>query len=106
MSDKFLFNAGFIWLIWSTNQQPSDLGHVNLNIDSEVTWATRGTPDGPVMLYDIYKINYTWPVISTFSGQWDSVSGLVYSLSRFKYLRRGDLQGLLFHAGVSVRVEH
>jgi hypothetical protein len=106
MSGKFLFNAGFNWLIWSTNQQPSDLGHLNLNIDSEVTWATLGTPDGPVVLYDTYKINYTLPVISTFSGQWNSVSGLVYNLNSFKYLRRGDLQGLLFNAAVSVRLEH
>lgn len=80
--------------------------HANLNVDSEVTWATRDRPDGPVMLYDVYKINYTWPVISTFSGQWDSVSGLVYHVNRSKYIRRGDLQGLLFHAAVSVRLEN
>jgi hypothetical protein len=102
MSDKFLLNASFNWLIWSTDK-PSDLEHANLNIDSEVTWATPDAPGGPVTLYDIHKVNCTWPVISTLAGQWDSGTGLVYTLAQFKYLRRGDLQGLLFNAAVAVR---
>jgi hypothetical protein len=80
-----------------------EMQHSNLNIDSEVTWATPESPDGPVMLYDIYKINYTWPVISKFAGQWDRVGGLTYVLTQFKYSRRGDLQGLLFSTAVAVR---
>jgi hypothetical protein len=102
MSGKYLLNASFNWLIWSTDE-PSGMEHANLNIDSDVTWATSDTPGGPVMLYDIYKVNYTWPVISTLAGRWDSGSGLVYTLTQFKYLRRRDLQGLLFNAAVAVR---
>jgi hypothetical protein len=81
----------------------SVMQHFNLNIDSEVTWATPESPDGPVMLYDIYKVNCSWPMISTFAGQWDSVGGLTYSLTQLKYSRRGDLQGLLFSTAVAVR---
>jgi hypothetical protein len=77
--------------------------HANLNIDSEVTWATPAAPGGPVALYDVYKANYTWPVTSTPAGHWDSGSGLHYTLTQFKYSRRGNLQGLLFKAAVAVR---
>ncbi|KDR23341.1 hypothetical protein L798_05302 [Zootermopsis nevadensis] len=101
MSDKFLLNASFNWLIWSTDGL-SGMENVNLNIDSDVTWATPDTPRGLVLLYDVYKVNYTWPVISTLAGQWNRDNGLVYTLTQFKYLRRGDLQGLLFNAAVAV----
>jgi hypothetical protein len=104
MSEKFSLNSGFNWLIWSMDKPSQwEMKHSNLNIDSEVTWATPKSPDGSVMLYDIYKINYTWPMISTFAGQWDRVGGLTYSLTQFKYSRRGDLQGLHFSAVVAVR---
>jgi hypothetical protein len=102
VSNEYLLKDGFNWLIWSTDQ-PSDMEHANLNVDSDVTWATRGTACNCVLLYDIYKVNYSWPVISTLAGQWDSSSGLVYTLTQFKYLRRADLRGLLFNAVVAVR---
>jgi hypothetical protein len=81
----------------------TEMQHSNLHIDSEVTWATPESPDGPVMLYDMYKVNYTWSMISTVAGQWDRVGGLTYTLTQFKYSRRGDLQGLVFNAAVAVR---
>jgi hypothetical protein len=81
----------------------TEMQHLNLNIDSEVTWATPEPPDGSIMLYDIYKVNYNWPIMSTTAGQWDRIGGLTYTLTQFKYSRRGDLQGLPFNAAVVVR---
>lgn len=91
-------------MIWSRDKpSQTEMQHSNLNTDSEVTWATPESPNGPVMLYDIYKVNYTWPMISTFAGQWDKVGGLTHTLTQFKYSRRGDLQGQVFNTAVAVR---
>ncbi|PSN31406.1 hypothetical protein C0J52_26816 [Blattella germanica] len=86
MSDRFLLNASFNWLIWSKDPAPSDLETCNLNIDSEVTWATPEM--STIKLFDLYKVNYTRPLISTPSGIWEKTNGLDYHLNEFKYLRR------------------
>ena len=101
MSDKMILNASFNWLVWSRDKF-SDLENANLNIDSEVTWATPENDTNFISLYDLYKINYSWPVTSIVAGTWDTTAGLQYSLPLFKYSRRADLQGVMFKAAVLV----
>ncbi|KAJ9573974.1 hypothetical protein L9F63_008632 [Diploptera punctata] len=101
MSDQLMLNTSFSWLIWSRSAY-SDLEGMNLNMDSEVTWAT-GEAGFTVSLHDLYKINFSWSAVSTPAGKWDNTTGLHYNLSEYKYLRRADLQGLLFNAALVMK---
>ena len=85
--------------MWS-EESYRNIKHVRLNVDSEFIWAT---PDkhGRVVLYDIYKINYTWPLTVTPAGHWDT-TGLQYNITTFKYVRRENLQNLLFDTAIAV----
>jgi hypothetical protein len=56
-----------------------------------------------VDLYDLYKINFTWPIVATPAGHWDQNGGLVYNITTFKYLRRDNLHRLNFDTAISVK---
>ncbi|KAJ9573982.1 hypothetical protein L9F63_008640 [Diploptera punctata] len=65
-------------------------------------WANP-EPDGSnIVLHDLYKINYSWPMNATLAGNWRPETGLKYTLKQHKYERRQDLKGIVFTAGLAV----
>jgi hypothetical protein len=74
-----------------------------MNVDSEVTWATPDSSQQGIDLYDLYKVNFTWPIIATPAGHWARKNGLIYNLTRFKYLRRNNLHRLNFDTAIAVK---
>lgn len=95
-------NGSYYWFIWSKKKYPSEIETLNLSIDTEVTWAHAEANDN-IILYDLYKINYSWPINGTVAGHWDRGVGLNYNLTQFKYSRRQDMRGIVFTAGLAVR---
>jgi hypothetical protein len=74
-----------------------------LSIDTEITWAHPEDGVNQIALYDLYKINYSWPMNGTAAGHWDPDGGLNYTLTQPKYSRRRDMRGIVFTAGLAVR---
>jgi hypothetical protein len=70
-----------------------------------MTWAHPEHEPDPdrIILHDLYKIHYSWPVNGTVAGHWDPTGGLNYNLTQFKYTRRQDMGGIVFTAGIAVR---
>ncbi|PSN29963.1 Ionotropic receptor 75y [Blattella germanica] len=99
-SEKNFLNLRHQWLIRSVKGY-LEIEHGRLNIDSEVTWATLSDPtSGQINLFDLYKINYTWPLIATPVGHWNA-SGLHYNITKYKYIRRENLQHLMFDMAIA-----
>jgi hypothetical protein len=96
-------NGSYYWLVWSKKKYASEIDTFNLSIDTEMTWAHPEADDNKVTLYDLYKINYSWPINGTAAGHWDPDVGLNYNLTQFKYSRRQDMRGIVFTAGLAVR---
>ena len=100
-SDHLYLNTRHHWILWSTGHY-TDIEYARLSVDSEVTWATPDSSHQGIDLYDLYKINFTWSVIATPAGHWDRKNGLIYNLTRFKYLRRNNLHRLNFDTAIAV----
>jgi hypothetical protein len=79
------------------------MGTLNLSIDTEMTWAHPEDGGNQITLYDLYKINYGWPINGTAAGHWDPERGLDYTLTQPKYIRRQDMRGIVFTGGLAVR---
>jgi hypothetical protein len=88
--------------VWSTGHY-TNIEYARLRVDSEVTWATPDASQHGVDLYDLYKINTTWPIIATPAGHWDRNDGLIYNITSFKYLRRDNLHRLNFDSAIAVK---
>jgi hypothetical protein len=101
-SEQRYLNTRHHWLLWSTGHY-KDIQYARLSVDSEVTWATPDSSQQGVDLYDLYKINFTWPIVATPAGHWDQNGGLVYNITTFKYLRRDNLHRLNFDTAISVK---
>ncbi|KAJ9573975.1 hypothetical protein L9F63_008633, partial [Diploptera punctata] len=99
-SENSYLNGKHNWLLVSAESHTT-IERSRLNVDSEVTWATPGD-NQTFHLYDLYKVNYTWPLITTDAGSWDTTSGLNYNLTTYKYKRRENLQELLFDCAIAV----
>jgi hypothetical protein len=95
-------NGSYYWLVWSKKKYASEIDTLNLNIDTEMTWAYPEADTNKITLHDLYKINYSWPINRTVAGHWDSDVGLNYNLTQFKYSRRQDMRGIAFTAGLAV----
>ena len=95
-------NGSYFWLIWSNRRFTSDIETLNLNVDTEMTWAYPEPDSSNIVLYDLYKINYTWPINATLAGSWQAGKGLMYTLTQHKYERRQDFRGIVFTAGLAV----
>jgi hypothetical protein len=89
--------------VWSKQKYTAEIGTLNLSIDTEMTWAHPEAGINQIALYDLYKINYGWPINGTVAGQWDPDRGLNYTLTQPKYIRRQDMRGIVFTAGLAVR---
>ena len=100
-SAKFHFSTKHHWLVWSVGSY-RDVEHANLNVDTELMWATQDPGQDRAYLYDLYKINYTWPLIATPAGHWDATFGLKINMTTYKYIRRENLQELLFDTAIAV----
>ena len=96
-------NGSYYWLVWSKEKRTTETETLNLNIDTEMVWAQPEPNTSKIILYDLYKINYSWPINGTVAGHWDSEGGLHYNLTQYKYLRRHDMRGTVFTAGLAVR---
>ncbi|KAJ4446854.1 hypothetical protein ANN_13554 [Periplaneta americana] len=105
-SERRFMNSSFNWLIWSQDKYNSSIEQLNFNIDSEVTWVHPEPSLDQVILYDLYKINYSWPVNGTVAGHWSRYTGLEFNLTEYKYFRRQDLRGIVYRAGLVVRIMH
>jgi hypothetical protein len=68
-----------------------------------MTWAQPEPDTSKIALYDLYKINYSWPINGTVAGHWNLEGGLHYNLTQYKYSRRHDMRGIVFTAGLAVR---
>jgi hypothetical protein len=101
-SDQSYLNNRHHWLVWSTGNY-TNIEYARLRVDSEVTWASPDSSQHGVDLYDLYKINTTWPIIAAPAGHWNRSDGLVYNITRFKYLRRHNLHRLNFDTAIAVR---
>lgn len=96
-------NGSYYWLVWSKQKYATETGTLNLNIDTEMTWAQPEPDTSRIILYDLYKINYSWPINGTVAGHWNLAAGLHYNLTQYKYSRRHDMRGIVFTAGLAVR---
>lgn len=102
-SQRHSLNGSYYWLVWSKQKYTAEIGTLNLSIDTEMTWAHPEAGINQIALYDLYKINYGWPINGTVAGQWDPDRGLNYTLTQPKYIRRQDMRGIVFTAGLAVR---
>jgi hypothetical protein len=55
-------------------------------------------------LYDLYKINYSWPLNGTPAGYWAPKQGISFNLTQYKYSRRKDLRGIVYKAAIVVSI--
>ncbi|XP_021937956.1 uncharacterized protein LOC110838736 isoform X2 [Zootermopsis nevadensis] len=101
-SERRFINATFNWLIWSKYKYTPEIETINLSIDTEMTWAYPDTSLDRTILYDLYKINYSWPVNGTLAGHWTSKRGIIFNLNQYKYSRRKDLRGIVYKAALVV----
>jgi hypothetical protein len=95
-------NDSFFWLIWSEQKYTSDIESLNLNFDTEMTWVYPEPHLDRLTLYDLYKVNYSWPIYGTMAGYWSPGRGLHITLTEYKYTRRKDMQGIVFTAALVV----
>jgi len=95
-------NGSYYWLVWSKEKHTTETETLNLNIDTEMTWAQPEPNTSKIILHDVYKLNYSRPINSTVAGHWDSEEGLHYNLTQYKYTRRHDMRGIVFTAGLAV----
>jgi hypothetical protein len=89
-------------MVWSKRKYTSDIDTLNLNFDTEMTWVYPETDLSHFTLYDLYKINYSWPINGTLAGYWSPEGGLNIILTQYKYERRHDMRGIVFTAGLAV----
>ena len=101
-SARRFINSTFNWLVWSKNKFTSEIEHLNMSIDTEMTWAYPDTSSDRIILYDLYKINYSWPINGTLAGHWTLKGGTFFSLTQYKYSRRQDLRGIVYNAALVV----
>ena len=101
-SAGLFLNGSFNWLVWSEEVFPEELESLNLNIDSEFVWAHPDNETGRVVLHDMYKITYSYPVNVTLAGQWREETGLNYTLTQYVIRRRQDMNQVTFKAGLVV----
>jgi len=73
-----------------------------MSIDTEMTWAYPDTSSDRIILYDLYKINYSWPINGTLAGHWTLKEGNFFNLTQYKYARRQDLRGVVYTAALVV----
>jgi hypothetical protein len=67
-----------------------------------MTWVYPETDLDRFTLYDLYKINYSWPIYDTLAGYWSPGTGLHITLTQYKYTRRKDMKGIVFTAALVV----
>ena len=96
-------NGSYNWLVWSKEKRTTETETLNLHVDTEMTWAQPEPNTSKIILHDLYKINYTWPVNDTVAGHWYFEGGLHYNLTQYKYSRRHDMRGIVLKAGLAVR---
>ena len=101
-SERKLMNSSFHWLIWSEEKFTSDIEYLNLHMDTEMTWAHPDNSSNQIIIYDLYKITYTWPINVTLAGHWSPEDGIVYNLTQYKYSRRQDMRGVQLRTGLVV----
>jgi hypothetical protein len=87
-------------LIWS-EIHVLDETPAKYNIESDVTWATPDASVDRITLHGVYK---TCRLIVTLLGYWDQVHGMVLYLEGQKYMRRRNLEGVTFRAGIVVSI--
>jgi len=73
-----------------------------MSIDTEMTWAYPDTSPDRIILHDLYKINYSWPINGTLAGHWTLKEGNFFNLTQYKYSRRQDLRGIVYTAALVV----
>ncbi|XP_069694795.1 ionotropic receptor 75a-like [Periplaneta americana] len=95
-------NDSFFWLVWSRDKYPPEIESLNVNFDTEMIWAYPEAEHNRIALYDLYKINYSWPLNGTLAGHWTSEEGLRITLTQYKYERRQDMRGIVLTAGLAV----
>lgn len=88
------------WLIWS-EIRTLDETPAKYSIESDVTWATPDAYAGRITLHGVHK---TWRLIATPLGYWDQVHGMVQYIKEQKYMRRRNLEGVTFRAGIVVSI--
>jgi hypothetical protein len=93
-------------LVWSKYKYTPEIEAINLNVDTEMTWAYPATSLDRINLYDLYKINYSWPVNGTLAGHWTYKEGIIFSLTQYKYDRRKDLRGIVYKAALVVSITY
>lgn len=101
-SARRFINATFNWLVWSKYTFASETEDLSMSIDTEMTWAYPDSSSDRVILYDLYKINYSWPINGTLAGHWTLKEGIVFNLTQYKYSRRQDLRGIVYTAALVV----
>jgi hypothetical protein len=89
-------------LIWSKEKYTTHIASLNLNFDTEMTWACPESYPERFILYDLYKIKYDWPLNGTMAGYWSPDEGLRIVLTQYKYGRRQDMRGAVFTGGLVV----
>ncbi|PSN32158.1 Ionotropic receptor 75x [Blattella germanica] len=99
-SERRSLNDSYNWLVWSEKDSPKVAEDLNLHFDTDMTWAKPD--DDLIILHDLYKINYSWPLNSTFAGFWEPGKGITYTLKQYKYARRQDMRGVILTAGLAV----
>jgi hypothetical protein len=71
-----------------------------------MTWAYPDASLDRIILHDVYKINYSWPVNGTLAGHWTPKGGITLSLNEYKYDRRKDLRGIVYKAALVVSITY
>lgn len=104
MEHRIKYNESYWWLMTSARKSvPKDFfSELPLNIATEMTFALRQNES--YELYDVYNPSYKHgaKLNVTFMGTWDIEGGLNIILNQYKYLRRGNLHGLILNSSVAV----
>jgi hypothetical protein len=91
-------------LVWSKYKYTTEIENLNLNVDTEMTWAHPDTVLDRILLCDLYKINYSWALSGTPAGHWTPKEGISFNLTQYKYFRRKDLRGIVYRAAIVVSI--
>ncbi|KAG8325489.1 hypothetical protein J6590_066477 [Homalodisca vitripennis] len=89
-SEWRMLNESYIWLIVSLQKDVlKEMTFLNLGLTSDVSLALPG-----FILYDLYKVNYSSPLVTDIAAEWNLSTGFKIKLNNTKVNLRSDFHGI------------
>ncbi|XP_075228156.1 ionotropic receptor 75a-like [Lycorma delicatula] len=104
-SNSYMFNSSYVWVIKVnlTTDIKKEFECMNFGLDSDVIIAVD-SDNNRFNLFDVYKVNSTWPLIITSAGFYNNMNGLSMTFNGSIIQRRRDFRGIQF-TGTTVIID-